>query len=280
MKRRPRFDEIGYWSEVKLDIIREYAAAYSRILSAQTSPALRHAYIDAFAGSGMHLSRTTQEFVSGSPLNALRVSPPFQEYHLIDIDSEKVTKLRDFVGPRKDVFIYEGDCNPLLVEKIFPRVRYEDYRRGLCILDPYGLHLDWKVVETAGQMRTIDMFLNFPVADMNRNVLWHQPDRVPPEQAARMTAYWGDESWQKIAYARNLNLFGDEYLKKEPNKVVAEAFRERLRRVAGFKRVPEPLPMRNSNDAIVYYLFFASQKDTAEGIVLDIFNKYRDPGAR
>lgn len=28
------FDEIGYWSEIKLDIIREYAQAYSTILSA------------------------------------------------------------------------------------------------------------------------------------------------------------------------------------------------------------------------------------------------------
>jgi three-Cys-motif partner protein len=276
MKRKLRYDEIGYWSEVKLDIISEYAAAYSRILSAQTSPALRHAYIDAFAGSGMHLSRTTQKFVPGSPLNALRVSPPFQEYHLIDVDSEKVAKLRDFVGPRKDVFIYEGDCNPLLVEKIFPRVRYEDYRRGLCILDPYGLHLDWKVIETAGQMKTIDMFLNFPVADMNRNVLWHEPEKVTPEQVERMTAFWGDESWRKIAYSTTRNLFG--FPEKEPNRVVAEAFRERLKRVAGFKRAPEPMPMRNSNNAVVYYLFFASQKDTAENIVLDIFKKYRDRG--
>jgi hypothetical protein len=33
-----KLDEIGRWSEVKLDIIREYAAAYSTILSAQKSP--------------------------------------------------------------------------------------------------------------------------------------------------------------------------------------------------------------------------------------------------
>ncbi len=26
-----KYDEIGYWSEVKLDIVREYAAAYSKI---------------------------------------------------------------------------------------------------------------------------------------------------------------------------------------------------------------------------------------------------------
>jgi hypothetical protein len=36
--------------------------------------------------------------------------------------------------------------------------------------------------------------------------------------------------------------------------------------------------MRNSNGAVVYYLFFASQKDTAENIVLDIFKKYRARG--
>jgi hypothetical protein len=29
-------------------------------------------------------------------------------------------------------------------------VRFESYRRGLCILDPYGLHLDWTVTHTAG----------------------------------------------------------------------------------------------------------------------------------
>ena len=27
------FDEIGYWSEIKLDIVKEYAQAYSKILA-------------------------------------------------------------------------------------------------------------------------------------------------------------------------------------------------------------------------------------------------------
>ncbi len=45
-----KYDEIGCWSEIKLHIIREYAAAYSKILTAQTS-IKRHVYIDAFAGA-------------------------------------------------------------------------------------------------------------------------------------------------------------------------------------------------------------------------------------
>jgi three-Cys-motif partner protein len=276
MKKGLRFDEIGYWSEVKLDIIREYAAAYSRILSAQDSLPFQHVYIDAFAGAGLHRSRKSGELVPGSPLNALRINPPFQEYHLIDIRPEKVNSLRELVGSRENVFIYEGDCNQFLLEKVFPRVRYKEYRRGLCILDPYGLHVDWKIVEAAGQMKTIDMFLNFPVADMNRNVLWHEREKVTPEQVERMTAFWGDESWRKIAYSTTRNLFG--FPEKEPNEAVAQAFRERLRSVAGFSNVPEPLPMRNSNNAIVYYLFFASQKGSGEKIAIDIFKKYRDRG--
>src|SRR5436305_1091205 len=88
----PPFEEIGYWSEVKLDIIREYAQAYSRILTAQRR--FHHVYIDAFAGAGVHVSRTTGEEVAGSPLNAVNIDPPFREYHLIDLNGDKVGYLR------------------------------------------------------------------------------------------------------------------------------------------------------------------------------------------
>ena len=85
----PKIDEIGPWSEVKLDIIKRYAVEYSKILSNQKNPAFFHVYIDAFAGTGFHVSETTGEMVLGSPLNALNVHPPFREYHLIDLDGTR-----------------------------------------------------------------------------------------------------------------------------------------------------------------------------------------------
>ena len=145
------------------------------------------------------------------------------------------------------------------------------------MLDPYGLHLDWRVIHTAGQMKTLDIFLNFPVADMNRNVLWRNPNAATDVQKARLDAYWGNKSWREIAYRTDTTLFNEP--EKQPNETVAEAFRDRLRKVAGFARVPKPLPMRNNRGAIVYYLYFASQKDTAETIVLDIFRKYEKRGS-
>ena len=271
-----RFDEVGYWSEIKLEILKEYASAYSRILSAQKAPALSHVYIDAFAGAGMHITKGTKTFVLGSPLNALFVSPPFREYHLIDIISEKIENLKALVGQRDDVFIYQGDCNRILTDTVFPRIKYEAYRRGLCILDPYGLDLDWQVLLSAGKTKTLDVFLNFPVADMNRNILWRDPEAVDSSQRERLNKYWGDSSWREIAYRTDTTLFGTP--EKQTNETVAEAFRTRLIKAAGFSRVPRPVPMRNTKGTIVYYLFFASQKDRAENIVNDIFRKYEGRG--
>ena len=187
----------------------------------------------------MNISKSTGNFVLGSPLNALLIRPPFQAYHLIDIDRKKTDLLRKEVGDRPDVHVYEGDCNKILLEQVFPMVRFEDYRRALCLLDPYGLHLDWQVIETAGKMETIDMFLNFPVMDMNRNVLWKNPEGVAPEDIQRMTRFWGDESWRNIAYSSNGWLFPDME-EKQSNETIAKAFCDRIRTVADFPKVSDP----------------------------------------
>jgi three-Cys-motif partner protein len=271
----PKIDEIGPWSEVKLDILKRYAVEYSKILSNQKNPSFFHVYIDAFAGAGFHLSKTTGEMVRGSPLNALLVQPAFREYHLIDLDGDKVVGLSKIIGNRRDVFLYEGDCNRVLLEKVFPKVLRKDFRRGLCLLDPYGLTLDWNVIQTAGAMQSLDVFINFPIYDININVLHHDPETVLPMHAARMTAFWGDESWRTVAYEKSdPDLFGNVDLGKISNEKFASAFRERLMKVAGFKKVPTPLPMRNSKGSTVYYLFLASQKGTAQNIVDHIFTKF------
>jgi three-Cys-motif partner protein len=277
-RRKLRLDQIGYWSEVKLDIIRDYAKAYSTILAAQERPRFSHVCIDAFAGAGVHLSKTRDGEIPGSPQIAVATEPPFREYHFIDLDGTKVQNLQSLFQGRSNVHIYQGDCNRVMLDQVFPQVRYEDYRRGLCLLDPYGLHLDWEVIRTAGHMRAFDVFLNFPIMDMNMNVFWKNPEGVDEADVARMNAFWGDDSWRKVAYREEQTLFGPVE-EKNANEVVAEAFRERLKRVAGFSNVPAPIPMRNTTGATVYYLYFASQKPVAQDIVNHVFNKYRNRGA-
>lgn len=271
-----KYDEIGYWSEIKLDIVRKYASAYSNIMSNQ-SEIRKHIYIDAFAGAGKHVSKETGELVLGSPLNALAVKPPFDEFHLIDLHGGKTAELRKSVGTRQDVFVYEQDANKILLERVFPRCRYEDFHRAFCLLDPYKLNVDWNVILTAGKMRSIEIFYNFMIMDANMNVLWHNPDKVADSQAKRMDYVWGDHSWREVAYRKEQDLFG-EIEEKADNEVIVEAFRKRLKDVADFKYVPKPIPMRNQRGAVVYYLFFASQNKTGASIIEDIFKKYRERG--
>ena len=41
-----------------------------------------------------------------------------------------------------------------------------------------------------------------------------------------------------------------------------------------------PMPMKTKTNSVIYYLYFASQKPVAAGIVDQIFDKYRKrPGA-
>ena len=269
-------DEIGPWSEVKLDIIREYAAPYSKIVAGN---GFHHLYIDGFAGPGSHLSRTTGEIVPGSPLNALAIEPPFAEYHFIDANPARVDQLRRYAANRADVYVHPGDCNEILLRDVFPRARYNDRRRALCLLDPYNIDLSWEVVATAGRMGSIEIFLNFMVMDMNMNVLLHDLEKADPVQVTRMNRFWGGDSWRETAYEDDPqhHLFDDAVKVKvgDANEKIAEAYRGRLLNVAGFKYAPRPLPFVNSLGATIYYLFFASPNRTGKKIVEHIFGKHR-----
>jgi hypothetical protein len=45
------------------------------------------------------------------------------------------------------------------------------------------------------------------IMDANMNALKRNPDAVAPEQAQRMTAFWGDDSWRQAAYRTEQGLF-------------------------------------------------------------------------
>jgi three-Cys-motif partner protein len=270
-----KFDEIGYWSELKLEIVEKYGAAYTSTF--RNAPNLKKYYIDAFSGAGLHVSKRTKEQIAGSPARALKVTPPFDGYYFIDMDSKKTAYLQTLCEGRSDVHIHTGDSNAHLIKELLPTIQFKKRNRALCLLDPYGLHLDWEVMLQAGQSRAVDMFLNFPVMDMNRNAIWTTPERVPQDGIERMTRFWGDKSWKQAAYAESLqgDFFVASDLEKQPNAAIVAAFRDRLNKIAGFQFVPKPLPIKNSNNAVIYYLFFASPKPVAEKIIDAIFAKYQ-----
>ena len=58
-----KFDEIGDWSELKLEIVEKYGAAYTKAF--KNSPKLKKYYIDGFSGAGLHVSKETRRADSG-----------------------------------------------------------------------------------------------------------------------------------------------------------------------------------------------------------------------
>ena len=79
---------VGFWTEIKLEIIRRYASAYSLIPSKQKY--IHRVYIDGFCGPGKHISKNGTHFVSGSPSIALEIDPPFERSYFIDMDPRKL----------------------------------------------------------------------------------------------------------------------------------------------------------------------------------------------
>jgi len=133
----------------------------------------------------------------------------------------------------------------------------------------------------AGKLGTIEVFINFPIMDINRNLKRQRVDQVTPENLRRMDAFWGDRSWHEVMYQPSSQTemdlgLGGSGKEKQTNEVLAEAYRLRLQRNACFAHVPTPIPMRNSKGNTVYYLYFATPKPTANKIVSEIFAKYRD----
>jgi three-Cys-motif partner protein len=180
-----------------------------------------------------------------------------------------------------NVKIYQEDCNEILAKKILPSLPYKSFKRALCILDPYGLHLYWETIMEAAKLKTTEIFLNFPLMDMNRNVLYKDLESADDEQIERMNRFCGTEEWQEVLYKEDnqMNLFGDTYRVKvvDSNAKLWDWFKkERLQKAAGFKFVPEPMLMRNSKGGPLFFLFFASHDETGEKIVTEIFDKYRN----
>ncbi len=99
-----KFDQIGYWSEIKHDILKEYASAYTKILTAEKQSFFKVVYIEGFAGAGIHHSKRNGSFGKGSPLVALYIEPKFKEYHFIELDEHKLDILRQAVESEPNVF--------------------------------------------------------------------------------------------------------------------------------------------------------------------------------
>jgi hypothetical protein len=188
-----KFDEIGYWSELKLEIVEKYGAAYTKAFAKTRN--LKKYYIDGFSGAGVHVSKKTGARIEGSPARALKVQPPFDGFCFIDLIADKTEYLRAICGDRHDVDIHTGDSNEYLTQKVLPAIQYKKFTRAtvsarsVCPAARLGSDSPIGTVQGRGHVS------QFPVMDMNRNAIWKNPEKVPQSGVDRMNKFWGDESF-------------------------------------------------------------------------------------
>jgi len=273
-------DVIGPWSEDKLEMLRKYLHAYTAIMQGQHWCRNGYHYIDAFAGTGKPRARDEERYIDGSPRIALTIQHPFHSYTFIEKTSWRAQRLRELEDEfqDRDIRICEGDCNHIITAEITPRIRYEKFNRGLTVLDPFGMDIEWSTIEQISETRAIEIFMNFPVMALNRTVLPNDPNALTEAQIERMNRFWGSTKWRGDIYEQVPTLFGPVEMKirRTTGQRLGRLFKKRLEEV--FPHVTAPLVMTNSKNAPLYCLIFAGHNSTGAKIVQEIFQRYERLG--
>lgn len=271
------YDEIGPWSKEKLELLREYLAAYSNILHTQAWCKGIH-YIDAFSGGVWHLDKKDGTLVKGSPVLALQTHPPFDTYTFIDKNKSRIEKAISPLTeqfPLKKIKVIQGDCNEILKDKLIPVFSGLRDQRAFIFLDPYGINLPWDTIEAIGKTKKCDVFINFSVMGIYRQC----GDKPPTgELKEKIDRVMGSSDWFPEVYAENLQLsllggLQDKYVRRnrELAERLADFYRKRLKTC--FKHVSNYVMMRMENNAPLYALVLASNAETAVRKMHEIFRR-------
>jgi three-Cys-motif partner protein len=292
----------GDWTQAKLDVLKDYLAAYTKALKDKPTAAqpFRKAYIDAFAGTGTRTARerdtsiaadtllfpdlnepAPQKLLDGSAKLALQVEPRFEKYIFIERSAERCEQLEalktEFPALADDIDIRQGEANDVIQKLCAPLTKWKS-RRAVLFLDPYGMQVEWKTIEAVAATKAIDLWLLVPLG-MGMNRLVTKSGRLPESWRQRMDAFLGTTAWYDEFYKVDTKptLFGEQQVQvKASMDVMAGYFNGRLKQVfAGV--VDEPGVLWNSANNPLYLLCFAVGNERGKEIALRIANHLLKP---
>lgn len=267
----------GSWTEEKLDLLTKYLRAYVTIFNKNPQARFFHTiYVDAFAGAG-YIRRPhretgqidlfddlaaddTQGFTKGSVSRALELEPGFGEYLFIESDAARCKELETLRKrySRKSVSVVNAEANGYL-RRWCARTDWKR-TRAVVFLDPYGMQVEWSVLEVIAKTRGIDLWLLFPLGAAVMRLL--QKKEAPPSAwAERVTAILGTDAWRTEFYKskKSDTLFETQETEEREADydTVARFFLDRMRLI--FQRVADnPYVLRNSKNCPLYLFCFAA----------------------
>jgi three-Cys-motif partner protein len=175
----------GDWTSDKLERVRKYLCAYTTIFEKNVRASyFTTIYVDAFAGTGQRAESAgsrgkaaaatlededdsdAEALQKGSARIALEVDPPFDRFLFIERSAKRVKELetlrRDFPVKANAIQIERADANDFL--KQWCQQTDWQRHRAVVFLDPYGMQVDWAIIEAIAATKAIDLWLLFPLA--------------------------------------------------------------------------------------------------------------------
>jgi len=277
-------------------VIARYLASYTTALKDKPSKdhPFRKAYVDAFAGTGYRFARHQDEagdsqaplfpdlaekepqaLLDGSARMALKIEPRFDRYVFIERSAERCAELEalklEFPYLANDIDIRHGDANTEIQDLCGKDWRS---RRAVLFLDPYGMQVDWKTVESIAATQAIDLWLLFPLGIGVNRLLTRSGD-IPASWRRRLDTLLGTEDWYEEFYrvesSPGLFAAAEDRVVKATTATIGRYFNERLRTV--FAAVAdEPKVLRNKAQCPLYLLCFAVGNRNGAPIALRIAN--------
>ena len=260
------------WTANKLEFLSQYLPAFQKACKRFWNPATGQTntyYVDGFAGPGEN--EIDGVIHDGSPLIALRTTPPFTRYFLTEQKRGNVRALEAHLTSAPDLQPFQdrielrhGDFN-VEVDAILRQLR--PGMPTFFFLDPEGLELDWETVRKIGQRQKADLFILISGSGVVRCA--GSPGK-PAEQAAidRVTRFYGHDRWLPAVQDTNLSTVTG----RKKFEAAVDLYLDGLRGL-GFTHVEQFLVATNSRGSSLHALVFAAKNDTAIKIAGQVLAK-------
>ncbi|MBY0435124.1 MAG: three-Cys-motif partner protein TcmP [Cyclobacteriaceae bacterium] len=273
----------GDWTKIKIEILVEYAKAYLHIMKDRKFYKLM--YFDGFAGSGFIVkdNKIDVDITVGAARRIIEINDPrpFDSYYFVEKDQANFRLLEENTKerfPEKKIHAICEDCNKKIVDMAnFLRNPKNKNFRTLAYIDPCGMQVEWRAVESLRGL-PIDMWVLVPTG-LGVNRLLKRNGQISDAWLDRLEVFLGltREEIEKNFYRKIETLFPDiTYIQKEEDAIEksAKLYRDRLKEV--FKFVSKPYELKNSSNSIMYHLFLTSNNETAVKIGNDIVKKFNN----
>ena len=190
----------GNWTTEKLDYVRRYIHMFEA--SMKGKPWRQRSYIDLYAGTGKYRTEENGEVYFGSALLALTTDYPFTHYYFAEGNSNNLDALKQRCQSIKQqkVNYYEGDANQKVIDIVKELISVDKQKKpgkwpslNLAFLDPDGLELEWKTIESLAKVKKMDLIIYYSQFGLNLNL----KNCYQTKGETAIDKFFGDDEWRR-----------------------------------------------------------------------------------